>query len=169
MRWSWPRFFIILTVLLLIIGIAAMIFLVHSRKVTDEYKFQVEYIFLLASVANEETLTTDPALSVITSWEGKEWAVSPMNYKALLSYLRRDAAMPLLMPRIDPDHCLTIRCCDEAVFRVVPENDSGNSILVELSTDNQVFRMRASGGLLWKGLLEYGTEGPLRERNLLLE
>jgi len=168
MKWSWPRFFIILTVLILLVGIGLIIFAVHSRQKTNEYKFQVEAVFGLAAVANGETLVADPELSVITSWEGKSWAVSPKNYNALLAYLRRDAAMPLLMPKIDPDRCLTITVCGSTVFRVVPEDDAGESILVELTAGDQVYRMHARGGSIWKGLLEYSTEGPIRERNLSL-
>lgn len=169
MKWSWSRFFIILTVLILVVAIALMIFAVHSRKRTEEYKFQVEAIFSLAAAANDNTLLKDPDLSVVTSWEGRKWVVSPENYMALVSYLRRDAGMPLFMPRIDPDRCLTVTVCGEAVFRVIPENDSGESILIELETGSQTFRMHAKGGLLWNGLLDYSTEGPLRQRNLTLD
>ena len=173
MKWSWARFFIILTVLILLAGIVMIVFMIHSRRRSDEYKFQVEMIFALASVSNEDTLSADPEKSVITSWEGKKWAVSPNNYSALIAYLRRDAGMPLFMRKIDPDQCLTIICCNEAVFRVVPEDESGEAVLIELTAGGETFRMRANGGLLWKELLSYSTEGkggPDSDRkNLLIE
>lgn len=167
MRWSWSRFFIILTVLILVLGIAFMVFLIHARRRGFDYQFQVDAVLAAAAVANENTLTEDPARSVVSSWQGKKWIVSPNNYSALSAYLRRDAAMPLFM-RIDPEKALTITCCGDSVFRVQPEDESGESVLIELKSGGETFRMHARGGLLWKGLLEAATKGTYHDENLSL-
>ena len=164
-RWSWPRFFIILTVIVLLGGIAFLIFAVHSRKRTFEYLFQVDAVMTAATVANNGELIQDPALSVVSEWQGERWYVHPANYTAISSYIKRDAAMPLFF-HMNEDEVLTITCCNDAVFRIAPSNDEGDAVDIELKTGGQTFRIHARGGILWPALLECSTRGTYHDQNL---
>ena len=160
------KILIILTVLLLCLGIAGIVYAVRARLVSNEYQFQVDAVLAAASVANGGEVSTDPLKAVWTEYAGRQAIVAPGNYKALSYYLRSDAMMPPF-GRIREEKCLKITVCDEAVFWVMPLSESGDSILIRLTTQGQTFLMRARGGNLWPNLLECALNGTYRDRNIV--
>ena len=163
------KILLIITALLLVGGIAFMIFSVHARLNGTEYQFQVDAILTAASIANEEDpLTTDPEKAVIAEYNGRKAVVVPGNYAALASYLRKDAAS-LLFASVDHEKALRLTVCDEAVFWIVPQDESGDVVLVELTTMGQRFRIRTDGGNQWTNLLACCTKGTYHDENIPLE
>ena len=163
------KIMLIITALLLVGGIAFMIFSVHARLNGTEYQFQVDAILTAASIANEEDpLTTDPEKAVIAEYNGRKAVVVPGNYAALASYLRKDAAS-LLFASVDHEKALRLTVCDEAVFWIVPQDESGDVVLVELTTMGQRFCIRTDGGNQWTNLLACCTKGTYHEENIPLE
>ena len=94
--------------------------------------------------------------------------VAPGNYQALSSYLRRDAAMPLFA-RIDEAKALKIVCCAEAEMLIAPTDDTGDRVLVRLTTQGRSFTMHLRGGNLWQSLLACCLEGTYHDKNLPLD
>lgn len=163
------RILIFFTVVLLVSGIAFLIFSIHSRLKGTEYQFQVDAVLTAASIANEENpLTTDPALSVTAEYDGRKTVVVPGNYTALSSYLRKDAANMLFFP-MDRDNALKLTVCDIATFLIAPQDATGDVVLVELVTKDQTFRMRTDGGNQWKALLDCCMKGTYHDENIPLE
>lgn len=157
-----------MTVLLLALGAAGMIYLIRARMQGTEYQFQVDAVLAAAQAANGGEALTDPDRAVIASWEGMRAVISPGNYQALSSYLRRDAAMPLLA-RLDPEGALKIVCCNEAELLARPTDETGDRVLVRLTTQGRTFTMHIKGGNLWVNLLACCTEGTYHHRNLPLD
>lgn len=163
------RILIVFTVLILVFGIAFLIFSVNSRLRGTEYQFQVDAILTAASIANEEDpLTTDPAISVTAEYEGRKAVVVPGNYIALSSYLRKDAASMLFFS-MDREHALKLTVCDIATLFIAPQNGSEDVVLVELKTKDQTFRMRTDGGNQWKAILDCCMKGTYHDDNIPLE
>ena len=60
------RVMVVFVIVLLVAGIAFLIFSVHSRLNGTEYQFQVDAVLSAASIANgEDPLTADPDKAVI--------------------------------------------------------------------------------------------------------
>ena len=96
---KFAKFLIIFTVLLLVFGIAFVIFSIHTRLKGTEYQFQVDAVLAAASIANgEDPLTTDPAVSVTAEYEGRRTVVVPGNYTALSAQGCRQHALLLHGP-----------------------------------------------------------------------
>lgn len=166
---SWKiKTLLFLVILLLILGTAGMIYLIRARMQGTEYQFQVDAVLAAARAANGGEALTDPDRAVIASWEGRRAVISPGNYQALSSYLRREAAMPLLA-RMDPEGALKIVCCREAELLARPADETGDRVLVRLTTQGQTFTMHIKGGNLWQNLLACCTEGTYHDRNLPLD
>ena len=157
-----------LTLVLLLVGIAFLIFSIHSRLTTSEYQFQVDAVLSAALVQNQGEPLTEPDKAVIAEYEGRQVAVAPGNYTSLSFYLRKDAAMPLFL-NVDREKALKITVCNEAVFYAVPGNDSGDLVLVRLETGGKVFQMRTDGGNQWPSLLAVCTEGTYHDKNIPLD
>ena len=163
------RILIIFTVVLLVFGIAFLIFSVDARLKGTEYQFQVDAVLSAASIANEaDPLTTDPALSVTAEYEGRKTVVVPGNYMALSSYLRKDAASMLFFS-MDREKALKLTVCDIATLWIAPQNNSGDVVLVELITKDQTFHMRTDGGNQWKALLDCCMKGTYHDENIPLD
>lgn len=163
------RILIIFTALLLVFGIYFMIFSIRSRYATTEYQFQVDAVLAAAAVANQEDpLTTDPSRAVIAEYEGRRAVVVPGNYKALSSYLRKDAASPLFAS-VSREKALKLTVCGEAEFYIIPRDASGDLVLIELTTGGQRFIVRADGGNLWSSLLTCCLEGTYHDNNIPLD
>ena len=157
------RVFVAITLLLLIAGIGFLVFFIHARMTATEYLFQVDAVLSAASVVNQDQPLTDSDKAVISEYEGQRYVIVPGNYLALSSYLRKDASMPLFL-NIDREKALKITVCDESVFYLVPEQDSGDVVLIRLEAGNRVFQMRTDGGNQWSSLLRFNM--PLfRQRN----
>ena len=163
------RIMIILAVVLLVLGIAFLIFSIDSRLKGTEYQFQVDAVLTAASIANgEDPQTTDPALSVTAEYEDRKAVVVPGNYTALSSYLRKDAASMLFFS-MDREKALKLTVCDIATLFLAPQGGSEDVVLVELVTKDQTFRMRTDGGNQWKNLLTCCMEGTYHDKNIPLE
>ena len=158
---------IVLTAVLLISGIAFFAFTIHSRMVTTEYQFQIDAILSAAIVANNGELTADEDKAVIAEYDGKRAAVSPGNYTALSSYLRKDAAAPLTVS-IREAKALKLTVCNEAVLYAMPEDDSGDVVLIRLTTQGKTFRIRTDGGNLWENLTACCMKGTYHDDNMPL-
>ena len=161
------KILVILTVLLLVAGIALLVFSIHTRLTTSEYQFQVDAVLAAASVANQGEPLTDPDKAVISEYNGKQTVIVPGNYTALSYYLRKDAyTRPFL--NVDKQNALKITVCDESVFYLVPEQDSGDVVLIRLEAGNRVFQMRTDGGNQWSSLLAVCTRGTYHDENIPL-
>ena len=156
-----------LAVLLVVAGCFGIYYAVRARMQASEYQFQVDAVLAAATVANGGELTGDPDKAVIARYQDRSAAVAPGNYRALSYYLRMDAMMPP-WGRVNEDQCLTVTVCGEAVFSVMPLNESGDSVLIRLTTQGQTFLMRARGGNLWQNLLECALNGTYHDQNLIL-
>ena len=166
---SWKiKTLLFLVILLLILGTAGMIYLIRARMQGTEYQFQVDAVLAAARAANGGEALPDPDRAVIASWEGRRTVIAPGNYQALSSYLRRDAAMPLLA-RVDPEGALKIVCCSEAELLARPTDGTGDRVLVRLTTQGRTFTMHIKGGNLWQNLLACCTEGTYHDQNLSLD
>ena len=161
------RIFVAVTLLLLIAGIGFLIFFIHARMTATEYLFQVDAVLSAASVVNQDQPLTDSDKAVISEYEGQRYVIVPGNYLALSSYLRKDASMPLFL-NIDREKALKITVCDESVFYLVPEQDSGDVVLIRLEAGNRVFQMRTDGGNQWASLLAVCTKGTYHDENIPL-
>ena len=163
------RILIIFVVLILVFGIAFIVYSIHARLNGTEYQFQIDAVLTAASIENQEDpLTTDPAKCVVAEYDGKQYVVVPGNYLALSSYLRKDAAS-LLLTGPDKSKAVKLTVCDEAVIWAAPEGDSVDVVLVELTTMGKTFRMRTDGGNLWKQLIACCTEGTYHDDNIPLD
>ena len=161
------RILIIFVVLLLVFGIGFFIFSLWSRTTSNEYKFEVDAVLTAAYMSNEGEPLTAPEQAVIAEYDGKQTVVVPGNYQALSFYLREDAAtLPFLS--VDPSRALKITVCDEAVFLVVPQDESGDRVWITLTTQGKTFRVRADGGNLWPSLLSCCQKGTYHDENLPL-
>lgn len=165
---KWFRFLIILTVLLLVFGIAFLIYSVHARLTASEYQFQVDAVLAAATVANQGEPLTETDKAVIAEYDGQRTVIVPGNYTALSFYLRKDAAMPPFL-NIDREKALKITVCDEAVIYAVPGDAGGDVVLVRLETGGNVFQMRTDGGNQWTSLLAVCTEGTYHDKNIPLD
>lgn len=163
------RILIVFTVLVLVFGIAFLVFSINSRLRGTEYQFQVDAILAAASIANEEDpLTTDPSLSVTAEYEGQRVTVVPGNYLALSSYLKKDAAS-MLFHSMDREKALKLTVCDIATFWLLPQNGSEDVVFVDLVTKDQTFHMRTDGGNQWKALTDCCMKGTYHDDNIPLE
>ena len=157
------------TAAVLLLGTGFLIFTVWSRHRSMEYQFQVEAVLNAASIANQQDpQETDPEKSVIAEYDGKRTVVVPGNYRALSSYLRKDAAS-LLFFFMNREKALKLTVCGEAVLTIAPQTDSGDVVLIEMTTLGQTFHMRADGGNLWTNLLACSMKGTYHDENIPLE
>ena len=161
------RVALILVIVLLVGGVAGMIFAVNSRMQTNEYLFRIEAAFSAATVANGGEPLTDPEVSIVSEWEQQRWTVVPGNYKALLAWLKREPGRPIFFS-MDTSRALKLVFCDSDVLYAAPANDSGEQVLIQLETGGQTFRMRIHGGKLWDSLLAAATRGTYHDDNLPL-
>ena len=111
---------------------------------------------------------SDPSLSVTAEYEGRKAVVVPGNYMALSSYLRKDAASMLFFS-MDREKALKLTVCDIATIYIAPQNESGDVVLIELVTKNQVYHMRTDGGNQWDNLLACCMKGTYHDDNISLE
>ena len=160
---------IILAVVLLVLGIAFLIFSIDSRLKGTEYQFQVDAVLSAASIASgDDPLTTDPEKSVVAEYDGRRTVVVPGNFRALSSYLRKDSASTLFFS-MDRDKALKLTVCGEAVFWIAPQDDSGDVVLVELTTMGKTFRIRTDGGNQWQSILTCCMKGTYHDDNIPLD
>ena len=157
------RVLIIVTVAMLVFGIVFLIFSVHSRLKGTEYQFQVDAVLTAASIASEEDpLTVDPERSVVAEYGGKRTVVVPGNFRALSSYLRKDAAsMPFLSA--DREKALKLTVCGEAVFYIAPKDDTGDVLVIGADLPDARRRrkpLEEPSGMLYEGNLSRRKYSP---------
>ena len=132
----------------------------------NEYTLQLTAAFNAAALLNGEETYTEPDKAVISACDGQRYVILPENYKALVTLLRKDHAMPPFR-RVGQDAPLSITICGCTTLRVAPEDD--DNALVSLTTDTgKRFTMHVRGGNIWKQILEYATVGHSENRNLAL-
>lgn len=162
------RILIIFVILLLVGGIAFLVFSVNARLKGNEYMFQLDAVLAAATVANNGEPLTEPDRAVIAEYEGKHFVIVPGNYLALSSYLRKDAAVfPFRKP--DPEKAIRITVCGEAQFLIAPADETGDVVLVELATQGNSFSMRTDGGNQWISLVNVCTKGTYHDDNIPLD
>ena len=163
------RFLIAAVAILLVGGIVFFAWCVHARMVKMEYEFEVDAVLAACSVANGGEPVTDPTLAVVSSFDGQRHVIVPGNYKALSSWLRKDAAaVPSLFFRIERETALNIVFCSEARLWAEPR-ENGDVVMVLLETGGKSYYIRTDGGNQWKSLLGCATEGTYHDDNLPAE
>ena len=162
------RIVIIFVVLLLVGGIAFMIYSINSRLQTQEYMFQIDAVFTAAEIASgEDPLTTDPGKAVTAEYEGRKVVVVPGNFLALTSYLRKDAAAKLF-PSVDKEKALKLTVCDVAEIWVMPKSGDGDVVYIDMNAGGRSFHVRTDGGNQWKQLLACCMTGTYHDSNIPL-
>lgn len=157
---------VILALALLLAGTLWMGFAVYARYQGNEYVLQLSAAFNAAALVNGEETFTEPEKAVISAYEGRRYVVLPENYRAIVSLLRRNSAMPPFR-RVGRDAPLSITVCDSTAIRLRPDTEDG--ALVCLTTDGgREFTMHVRGGNIWKQILEYAVAGHSENRNIEL-
>lgn len=167
MKW-YLKCLVFLVIFLLLAGVGSIVYFLRARMQGTEYQFQVDAILAAAQVANQGKATTDADKAVIAEYEGKRYVIAPGNYLALSSYVRKDAAMPLI-PRLDEKNALRITFCGEAEMLAAPADASGDRVLVRLKSMGQTFHMHIRGGNLWPSLVACCTKGTYHDLNVPLD
>jgi len=159
---------VIVTIAALLGGIGLVIYSVNARLTGNEYQFQVDAVLAAAEVANGGEPLTDPEKAVIAEYEGKKAVIAPGNYRALSSYLRKDAASMLFLT-IRPEKAVRITVCGEAEIYAMPEDEQGDVVLIQMTSRGKTFRIRTDGGNQWSSLLRCCMEGTYHDANIPLD
>ena len=128
------RFLVIFTAILLVFGIAFLIYSVHAQLTASEYQFQVDAVLSAAAVANQGESLTEPDKAVISEYEGQRTVIVPGNYTALSFYLRKDAAMPLFL-NVDREKALKMLLREKSrknwmpTFQLIPSSRQLNTTI----------------------------------------
>ncbi len=153
----------------LIVYCAWLGYLVYARSQGNEYTIQLTASFNAAALVNGEETYTDPDRAVISTYEGRQYVILPDNYKAIVSLLRKDHAMPMFR-RVGKNAPLSITICGRTRLQIAPDKGSVDGALISLHTDGgKHFTMHVRGGNLWLQILEYTTAGRTHYRNLPLQ
>ena len=151
-----------------LVGCVWIGYVVVARYQGNGYLMEMTASFNAAALVNGEETYTEPDKAVISTYEGQRYVILPDNYKAIVSLLRKDHAMPLLR-RVGKDAPLSISICDGAQLRIEPDRDSVDGALISFVADSgKHFTMHVRGGNIWKQLIEYATVGHGEKKNLPL-
>lgn len=164
---SWKlKIVVFLALGFLVAGILGFGYVVYARYQGNEYALQLAAAFNAASLLNGEQTYTEPDRAAIGAYEGKRYVILPENYKAIVSLLRKEHAMPPFR-RVGEEAPLSITICDST--RLLIEPDGVDAALVCLTTDaGERFTMHVRGGNIWKQILTYATAGHSEDRNIPL-
>ena len=164
---TWRLKTVVLLVLVIFVTTCLWLgYAVHARYQGNEYVMELGIAFNAAALLNGEETYTDPDRAVVSAYEGQQYVILPENYKALVSLLRKDHAMPLFR-RVGKDAPLAITICDCTTIQAEPDGEDG--ALVCLVTDaGKRFTMHVRGGNIWKQLVEYATAGHGERLNIAL-
>lgn len=165
MGWK-GRIAVALVCALLLGGVLLLGYIVHARYQGNAYVVQVAAAFNAAALVNGEETYTDAERAVISGYEGRRYVVLPENYKALVSLLRKDHAMPPFR-RVGADAPLSIAICDSAFIQIEPDGDDG-ALVCFTSDAGKRYTMHVRGGNIWKQIVEYATTGHSGRQNLPL-
>ena len=159
---------IALALAMALVGAVWMGYSIRARYHGNEYVMKMTLAFNAAALANGEETYTDPDRAVISACGGQRYVIVPENYKAIVSLLRKDCAMPLFR-RPGKDAPLEITVCNSARLRLEPDPDSVDGALVAFTADSgQRFTMHVRGGNIWKQIVAYATVGHGEHPNLPL-
>lgn len=156
MKW-WTKAILILAIAVLVGSVCAMVWVLRAKASINEYILRSTAAFNAAMLTNAEETYTEPDKAVIARYEGQRAVVAPENYKAVLYYLKGNAAPPLFR-HADPDHALILTVCDETVFTVsfAPDGESG---VLEMRSGGKSITMRISNFGLKDRLLACALTG----------
>lgn len=159
---------VIFAVVLFVATTAWLGFVVYARYQSNDYSVQVAAAFNAALLVNGEETFTDPDRAVISGFQGRRYVIVPENYKAIVSLLRKDCAMPPFK-RAGKDAPLTITVCDSATISIRPDGDGVDAALIDFTAgDGKRYAMHVRGGNIWKQFVEYATAGHGQNKNLPL-
>ena len=153
-----------LAALLLLIG--GMIYVVRAKYALNDYTMQTAMQFNAAMMVNAEETYTDGARAVIAEYAGARMVIAPENYRALLSCLTRQAAMPLYA-RVDEETAMHIAICGSTDVYIGPDAD-GEGFTVDWRSPEGRFVMHAAGGNHWERLVTLCMEGSQKAQNIPL-
>ena len=100
---------VILALGIFVAGCLWLGYMVYARYQGNDYLMQMPAAFNAALLVNGDETYTEPDKAVICAYEGQRYVILPDNYKAIVSLLRKDSAMPLFR-RVGDDAPLTIVC-----------------------------------------------------------
>lgn len=165
MKW-YTKLLILLAIGTLLFCIVGMSYVVKAKYQMNEYTVQLGAAFNAATLVNANETFTDAQNAVITHYNGEETVLVPENYKALLSYLRRDHAMPFLST-INKEEALHISICGKSHLYIRGDKD-GQGALIHFDTAGNTYRMHVTGGDLWDKILTLSTNGSNKFPNIPL-
>lgn len=163
MKW-YTKLLIFLGIGTLVFVIVGMGYVIKAKYQMNEYTLQLGAAFNAATMVNATETFTDPDRAVIINYNGQETILVPENYKALLSYLRRDHAMPFLS-YLDKETALHISVCNKSHLFIQGDRD-GQGALIHFETAGKAYRMHVSGGDLWEKIVTICTKGRNNYPNL---
>ena len=137
-----------------------LVVLNHRLDLYDAEKYVTTFLW------NGEETYTDPDRAVISSYQGQRYVIIPENYKAIVSLLRKDCAMPLFS-RVGKDAPLSIAICASDTIDIEPCGNGVDEALIRfVNGSGKRFAMHVRGGNIWKQLVEYATTGHSERKNL---
>ena len=153
-----------LAALLLLIG--GMIYVVRAKYALGDYTMQTAMQFNAAMMVNAEETYTDEARAVIAEYAGARAVIAPENYRAVLSCLTRQAAMPLYA-RVDEETAMHICICGSTDAYIAPDAD-GEGFTVDWRSPEGRLVMHTAGGNHWERLMTLCMEGSQKAQNIPL-
>lgn len=163
MKW-YTKLLILLSISTLVFFIGGMAYLVRAKYQMNEYALQLAAAFNAATIVNATETRIDAESAVIARYDGSEAVIVPENYKALVSYLRRDHAMPFLS-FIKEDEALHIAVCEKSHLYIAGDPD-GQGALIHFKSAGKTYRMHVRGGNLWDKILTLSLDGCSKYPNL---
>lgn len=160
------KIIVTIAVLTLVALIGSMIYFVSAKYQMNEYAVQIGNVFNAATIVNATETYTDEERAVIATYNGESSVIVPENYKALMSYLRRDHARPLF-GSVKKENALHISICGQSHLYIAGDKDGqGATILLENMGDS--FVMHVAGGDLWDKIVDMSLKGTARNPNIPL-
>ena len=132
----------------------------------NEYNIQLSAAFNAVTLVNATEIHTDEESAMIAEYEGQRMIVAPDNYKMLLTYLRRDYAMPPF-GRVNKEGALHLTICGATHIWVQGDGDGQGATLI-MDNGEKSFTMHVNGGDLWQKILDISTKGSYKSTNLPL-
>ncbi len=162
------RILVSIAIVVFLVGCVWLGYALYAGNQGNEYVVQVTAAFNAAALVNGEETCTEADRAVISAYEGRRYVILPENYKAIVSLLRKDHAMPMFR-RVREDAPLSIAICACAELKIEPDEGSVDGTLISFTTDTgKRYTMHIRGGNIWKQLIDYTTTGRPDRRNLPL-
>jgi len=165
MKWYW-KLMVLIAVGTLVFCIAGMVYVVKAKYQMNEYVLQLGAAFNAATIVNAEETHLEEDKAVIAEYEGRRVIISPDNYKALQSYLRRHYATPPFA-RVKKDEALHIVFCGHTHLYAVPDKD-GQGALLLLETGEKDYTMHIASTDLWQRIRDISMDGRAQYPNIPL-